>query len=149
LLSAIEDDFPRHVKVYLARGYLDEVENDLEAARRTYLEAADLVIDPPQRREILLSVADLDRRRGNRVEAQAMLDRLSQECGESVRSRQLRISLLVEEGRITDALREVTRMAEENPGNPLASRLRRQLEGLAAGVSARGLPSGSSSSTTR
>lgn len=134
LVAAIREDEGEHVKLRLAEAFIDEREGRLEAAQAVYTELAETVPGDAQKLDLLLSAADIERRLGRADEAGRRLAELTARFGENSRARQLRIALLVDAGRITDALSEIRVLAEEDPGYPHAARLRRQLERLVEGV---------------
>ncbi len=131
-LGRVADDFAGHVKVKLAYAWLDEYEGKIDDARAAYLALSDATPEPTQRRDLLLTVADLDRRVGKAPEAEAGLAAVVSEFGETERSRRLRIALLIDGGRLSEASSELGRLDEESPGNPYAAVLRRHLRRLEA-----------------
>lgn len=128
ILAEVEADFQGHVKIDICRAFLFECDGKLEQAQEAYRHAAARIDDRDQKREVLLSVIDIDRRMGHREKAALALAKSNADYGESVRAKQLRITLLDDEGKHDEALSEARRLVEEEPTNPHAARLCRTLE---------------------
>ena len=79
---------------------------------------------------VLVSLADIGRRRGELADAQARLEDAVNQYGESAKTRHLRVILLMSKGHWDAALGETHRLAEENPVDPHASGLRRRIRKL-------------------
>ena len=103
------------VKLPLAEGYLREINRDWAGAQERYRAAIPRCKNKEQKRDILLSVADLSRRRGRIEESERILEEAVAMGGEGERSRELRIHLFLHKGRCDQALSQLAHLAEDYP----------------------------------
>ena len=125
LLEEMCEDFPDAVQAPLLLGWLYECGEDLPAARIAYERAISRCTTDEQRRDIMVSIAELHRREGDLSQAEQLLRKATDQYGNGERSRRLRVALLIEKREFKEALNEVETLAEEEPVSPHVRQLRR------------------------
>jgi len=130
VLDEMTDRYPKDVRVSLLRGYLAEHQGDLEKAKGIYRDSQSACHNDAQRQDLLVTVADIERRQGHLDRAERQLADATKRYGESFRSRHLRVLLFVDKHDYDAALGEVDLMAEEKPVNPHVLSLRIQIQRL-------------------
>lgn len=130
LLDEMRKRYPKDVRVPLLRAYMEECRGDLEAAKELYRSSVAMAYNDRQRQELLVTVADIDRRQGDVGAAEKQLADAVKQYGESYRSHHLRALILIDKHALDEALGEVAKMDEENPVNPHARSLRMRIQRL-------------------
>ncbi|MAG58768.1 MAG: hypothetical protein CMJ83_20970 [Planctomycetes bacterium] len=130
LIDEMRERDPDDVRVLVLLGWLEDGAGDLAATQSAYEAAVPLCKNDEQRRDLLLTLADIDRRVGHLDEASSGLKDVVSRFGETARSRQLRVLLLIDKRSWDDALGEIAKLAEENPVNPHTQRLRSRVRRL-------------------
>lgn len=130
LTEVMDERYPDDVRVPLLRGWLEDGVGNLDASARAYERALDLCESDAEHLELLVTLADIQRRRGQVAVAERRLEDAANRYGESAKTRQLRVILLMSKCHWDAALGEVDRLAEENPVDPHASGLRRRIRKL-------------------
>jgi tetratricopeptide (TPR) repeat protein len=130
LIEVMDERYPDDIRVPLLRGWLEEGVGNLDGSTRAYERALELCKSDAEHLELLVTLADIQRRRGEAAVAEARLEEATNRYGESAKTRQLRAILLMSKCYWDAALGEVDKLAEENPVDPHASRLRRRIRKL-------------------
>jgi tetratricopeptide (TPR) repeat protein len=128
LVDKLSEDFPDAVPALLLKGWLKEGLKDLKGAIAAYESSIARTTTEEQRCQILLSIADLHRRSGDLEACARIRDEVVSLQGETENSRQLSITMLIDQSRLEEALNELRVFAEEFPVNPHARRMQRNVE---------------------
>lgn len=116
---------PRSAEAWMLSGMMAEdraAPREAEAAYAKALPILEAAADP-RATDVLVSLADLLRRKGDPAGALAALDKVARERGESVRIRHARVLALVDLGRFDAAFIQTRAMAEEKLGGGVARKL--------------------------
>jgi tetratricopeptide (TPR) repeat protein len=128
LIDKLAKDFPDAVQALLLKGWLKDGLKDIKGAISAYESAIARTTSEEQRCELLLSIADLHRRSGDLSECARLREEAVSSQGETENSRQLSITMLIDQSRLEEALNELRVFAEEFPVNPHARRMQRNVE---------------------
>ncbi len=121
-------DHADSLRVWLARGMIEEDRDDLSAAEDAYAHARRVMpAGAVGSEDIDISVADIHRRRGDVLGALRELDQLRANGAESGRLNHARALVLLDMKRFDDALREVNLLAEKRGGGGVARQLDKQI----------------------
>jgi hypothetical protein len=122
---------PSEPRVWLLVGMLAEDARKNDEAVHAYQTALG-VMEPsdPGRIDVLVTLADLRRRKGDPAGALAEIDKLAQEHGVSGRIRHARVLSLIDLRRFDEALSDTRLIAEERFGGGVAKKLEKQIRSL-------------------
>ena len=130
LIEVMDERYPDDIRVPLLCGWLEDGVGNLDGSTRAYERALELCKSDAEHLELQVTLADIQRRRGQVAVAERRLEDAANRYGESAKTRQLRASLFMSKWHWDAALGEVDRLAEENPVDPHASGLRRRIRKL-------------------
>jgi len=111
-LATVEDDFPESIRLRLLQAWSADVSGDRTRSRELYEIALDLASSPAERREIVLSIADLHRRDGRLETARGMLSDAVERFGDSPRAERFD-KLLIRSERSEDSFSDTSPAVEE------------------------------------